>query len=512
MKYRTIATFTFAGLAGIGLANSALAGKKNDTLRIGFYDPISTVDITFDPKPETGLSSYAVFDSLLAWDEVRKKFQPSLAKAWKRTSPTTFEFDLRDDIKFHDGSEFDADDVVYSINWLANPKVKFRIKSRFLWIKAAEKLGKYKVRVTAKRPTVAGLMRLAKSTPIFPSDVHGATNPKSTFGRKAIGTGPYKVEFVDPNKGVSLIRNPDYKHGGDWKPAGSIGKIQLVPIPDAQTQIAQLITGGIDMMYRAPKDQVDSLRADPRFKITVQKGQLYMYMGLDAINRSGNKALSDVRVRRALMMAVNRQGIKDNLIAGGKGVPLMKGMCFEFQRGCSVGDGPPAYDPAAAKKLLAEAGYPNGFETEITTTLPPVYAEAVAGDLRKIGVKAKVAKLTFGAYRKKQRTGKVQILVNPWASGGLPDVQPTVSFFFAKSGRNYWNDKLIAGKLVSGEKLDDDKARRAEYKKAFDQINAQAYILPLTPWPPVFIHTKDVRIDTGALETIGAAVWGFKWN
>ncbi len=70
MKYRTIATFTFAGLAGIGLANSALAGKKNDTLRIGFYDPISTVDITFDPKPEPGLSSYAVFDSLLAWDEV----------------------------------------------------------------------------------------------------------------------------------------------------------------------------------------------------------------------------------------------------------------------------------------------------------------------------------------------------------------------------------------------------------------------------------------------------------
>ena len=337
------------------LASPVLAQKSKDTLRIGFYDPISIVDATHDPKPETGLLSRAVYDNLLAYDRKADKFRPSLAKSWKRIDAKTIEFKLRDDIKFHDGSEFDADDVVYTINWFADPKVKFRIKTRYLWIKKAEKIDKYTVRVHSKRPAAVAMARFAISTPIYPSDVHGALKVKSTFGKKGIGTGPYMVESVDPNKGVVLKANPNFKHGGPWRPAARIGRIHVKPIPDVQTQIAQLLTGGLDFMYRVPKDQLDSVKGNPALTVTTQKGQLFYYIAMDSIGKSGHPALKDKRVRKAIMMAINREKIKQNLIPGGNDMEQMNAMCQKWQRGCGYTTKPPAYNPALARKLLAEA-------------------------------------------------------------------------------------------------------------------------------------------------------------
>ncbi len=512
MKQGKITTFTLSLLA-IGLVTGPVfAQKSKDTLRIGFYDPISIVDATHDPKPETGFLSRAVYDNLLAYDRKSGEFKPSLAKSWKRIGAKTIEFKLRDDVKFHDGSDFDADDVVYTVNWMSNPKVKFRIKTRYLWIKNAEKIDKYTVRVHSKRPSASALARFAISTPIYPSDVHGALKVKSTFGKKGIGTGPYMVESVDPNKGVVLKANPNYKHGAPWRPAAKIGRIHAVPMPDVQTQTAQLLTGGLDVMYRVPKDQLDAMKSNPNLAVTVQKGQLFYYMAMDSIGKSGNKALLDKRVRRALMMAVNRNGIRKSLIPGGTEQKQMNAMCQAWQLGCGFSSAPPAYDPTAAKKLLAEAGYPSGFDVEITTTLPRVIASAIAGDLRKVGVKAKVDKLTFGAYRKKQRQGKIQILVNQWASGGIPDVQSTATFFHGKGARNYYGDKIISQTIPKAEAAFVDAERRKIYTTLFDRNNSEAYMMPITPNPPSFLHTKDLVIKGGEIETFGASPIGMAWK
>ena len=273
MENRQFLKAIIAGLTILGLTTSAVAQKSKNTVRIGYYDPISMVDAVYDPKPETGLATRVVYDNLVGFERKTGEFKPLLAKSWKRINPKTIEFNLRDDVKFHDGSEFDADDVVYTINWLANPKVKFRIKSRYFWIDKAVKIDKFTVRVLSKRPQASAMMRLALSTNIYPSDVHGKLKVKSTFGRKGVGTGPYKVVSVDPNKGTILEKNPNYRHGGPWKPAGKVERVHLMPIPETQTQIAQLLVGGLDMMYRVPKDQLESLRSDPRFKVTLQDVQ-----------------------------------------------------------------------------------------------------------------------------------------------------------------------------------------------------------------------------------------------
>ena len=374
-----------AAVAALMVAAPALAQKSKDTLRIGFYDPIPGVDLVYDPKGETALTARAVFDTLITYNEHGKVFEPLLAKSWRRVDPTTYEFSLRDDVKFHDGSPFDADDVVYTLNWVADPKVKFRIKTRFLWIKKAEKIDRYTVRVTTKGPRAVALARFAVSIPIFPSDVHGRLENKATFGKKPIGTGPYKVVGYDPNTGVRMVRNDAYRHGAPSKPRAAIRNVHVMPIPDVQTQVAQLVTGGLDMIHNVPRDQADNLAQDPRFAATVSNGILFRYIAFDAVGRTGSDDLKDVNVRRALIHAIDRDSIRRNIFAGGEAVEKMDSICKPLQIGCVFDVSPPAHDPAKAKKLLAAAG-----KTDLRlqiTTLPEArkVAEAIAGYLRAVG-------------------------------------------------------------------------------------------------------------------------------
>ena len=510
MARKLIAAISAAMAVALG-AGPAMAQKSKDTLRIGFYDPISVVDIAYDPKGETAFTARAVYDTLISFNEGTGEFEPLLAKSWKRIDPTTLEFKLRDDVKFHDGSPFDADDVVYSVNWLADPKVKFRIKSRFLWIKKAEKVDQYTVRIISKRPAAVALARMAISVPIMPSDAHGAVKKKIDFGKKPIGTGPYRATMVDSTKGIRFVRNDDYKHGNKASPPATIKNVHILPIPDVQTQVAQMITGNLDMMHNVPKDQTDALAKDPRISVTISNSLLFRYIYFDSVGRSENQALTDVRVRRALMHAIDREAIRKNIFATGS--VSMDAMCFKLQIGCAVGNKPPSYDPAKAKKLLAEAGHAKGLKLQITTlTTSRRVAEAIAGYFRAVGVNASLKSVTFGAYRKLQRTGKLQSLVHQWSSGGVPDVDATISFYFGSKARDYWQDKQIAKLRKEGGSTFDAGKRAAIYRKAFDRINDQAYMMPIASNPAVFVHSKDVRVDKGSINPFGAAMNRIHWK
>ena len=499
--------------AAVAVAAAPVAAQKSkNTLRIGFYDPIPGVDLVYDPKGETALTARAVFDTLIDYNERTKKFEPLLAKSWKTVNPTTYEFSLRDDVKFHDGSAFDADDVVYTLNFLADPKVKFRIKTRFLWIKQATKVDRYTVRVTTKGPRAVALARFAVSIPIFPSDAHGALKNKAAFGKKPIGTGPYKVVAYSPNDGVRLARNPDYRHGSESKPAGSIENVHVLPIPDVQNQVAQIITGGLDMIHNVPKDQADNLAQNPELAVTVSNGILYRYIAFDAIGRTGSDDLKDARVRRALIHAIDRDSIRRNIFAGGEAVQKMDSICKAIQIGCVFDVKPPAFDPNKAKALLKEAGK-SDLKLEITT-LPEArkVAEAIVGYLRAAGVKASIKSVTFGAYRKLQRTGKIQTLVHQFSSGGVPDTDALVTFYFGSKARNYYGDKQIAGWMKEAGSTFDVAARETLYRKIFNRINEQAYIIPIASLPSVFVHAKDLEIDKGIINPFGAQLGRIRWK
>ena len=491
-------------------ANPASAQKSKDTLRIAFVDPISGIDIVHDPKGETNLTMWAVFDRLVRWDVGAKKLVPGLAESWRRIDPTTLEFKLRRDVKFHDGTAFDADDVVYTLNWLSHPKTRYRAKTRANWIAGAEKVDPYTVRVKTKKPFALSLMRLAISLPILPSDSHGALKAKREFGRTPIGTGPYRAVSVSPKAGIVLERNDGYRHGNSAKPAGRIGRIEIKPIPDAQTRLAELFTGGVDVITNIAADQSRSLAADPRFGVTVNNALHYLYVALDAKNRSGIGHLSDIRVRKAVFHAIDREKIRKDLVH--PDARPLGALCIPNQVACSHSTPVVGYDPGKSKALLAEVGLAAGFDVEITTFRTARHvAEGIAGYLRRVGIKAKVSSLTFGAYRKKQRQGKINILVANYSMAGIPDVGSVSAFYFGSKARDMYSDKTITGLTRASNATLDPEKRTALLRQMLDRINDQALILPISTNPTVFVHGKDVLLDKGSISSYGADIFRFHW-
>jgi peptide/nickel transport system substrate-binding protein len=236
-------------------------------------------------------------------------------------------------------------------------------------------------------------------------------------------------------------------------------------------------------------------------------------MSLDAVGRSGNTALTELKVRQAMARALDRSALARSVIAGGAAVQPIDAMCLKNHRGCDYATAPAGFDVAAAKALLAEAGYPDGFDTEITAVPGGGnMAEAVAGELRKIGIRAKVDKPTFAGYRSKQRDGKTEIIVGTWTLGGLADVAPTVDYFFDGGPRDYIRDAQIAAWAKEGVATLDEAKRKAIYRQLFDRVNAEAYIVPLTTSPSVFVHSKDVAVTPGSFSNYGADLYEMSWK
>jgi peptide/nickel transport system substrate-binding protein len=258
-----------------------------------------------------------------------------------------------------------------------------------------------------------------------------------------------------------------------------------------------MMIGDIDLMRDIPIDMAENLAASPSLAATVTTPIGSSYLLIDAKGRSGRKELQDVRVRRAIMMAVNSPELTQMVVGEKQNVARPEAMCNRAQMGCDYSKPLPPFDLAGARKLLAEAGYDKGFDIEITA--PSAHsgrlAEALSGRLRGIGIRAKIDTLTFAAYRDKQRLGKIELLVNGWGGGGVADVQPTLDFFFAAGPTDYFGEPKLTGlsKQISAEM--DDAKRRALARQLFDTVTDIAYMAPMVPQPAYWVHSKDVAIS-----------------
>lgn len=503
-----------AAVASLAISSTAVAQKAKDTLRIAYLDPISTSDPYIDPQPETTLTSDAVYSKLFVYSPTERQVRPGLAESWTQVDPVTIDIKLREGVKFHDGAEFTADDVVYTFNYLIDPKSNLRFGNNWKWIKSVEKTGKHSVRLVATGPTPFALTRLATGTPIFPAHLHKTFEGRGEFGRRsAVGTGPYKVEYIDSTRGVMLVRNENYVSPGPWSPKAGIGRIHIQPIPDVQTQAAQLMTGGLDVILSAPHDQTEQLASMPTIKKTSIENTVYFYLNLDAVGRSGVDALKSLEVRRAVFMAIDRNALARGLVAGGEQVKIINAPCTEIQVGCAVSNAPPAFDPKAARELMAKAGHANGFAVEITSIFGAhELAEAIAGQLRNVGIRASVNRATMAAYRDRQTAGRLPMLVSHYSSGGLPDVSAVLDFYAGAKPRDYWGDAEIA-KLMNAGAVEMDPAKRAEiYRSAFNRMNEMHYVLPISTHPAVLVHSRDVEMPSISSLFSGVEYNNIKWS
>jgi peptide/nickel transport system substrate-binding protein len=472
------------------LASPAVAGKKDDTLNIAWEKELESLDLYYNSAREGIIVSRLIYDNLLYRDPDTFDYKPLLATAYKWVDNVTMDVDLRQGVTFHNGEPFGADDVVFTVNYVVDPESKVLVKQNVDWLKSAEKLGPHKVRLHLKQPFPAALEYLAGYLPIYPHKYYAKVGTKG-FSVKPVGTGPYMLTELDPGKRTVYVRNEKYfKDSPKGRPA--IKTIVQRTIPEVNTKIAELMTGGLDWAWLIPKDQAEKLAKMPNLTVIPAETMRVGFLYLDAAGRTGEDSpFKKLAVRQAINYAVDRQAMVTNLVGGESRV--IHSACFPTQFGCTdEGVTKYEYNPEKAKKLLAEAGYANGFETELWAYRERPYAEAVVGYLHAVGIKAKLVYGQYSAMREKAQADKVPVAFWTWGSYSINDCSAITGYWFKFTSDDYARDEKVRDWLQEGDNNIDPAVRKENYKKALQRIAEQAYWLPMFTWVSNYAFSKEL--------------------
>ena len=489
--YRLFCGIAFALLVGI---NPALAGKANDTLVWSTDRDASVADPFYSNIRELVVIGHTAWDGLLFRDLDTGEFKPLLATSYKWVDNVTLEFDLRDDVVFHDGSSFDADDVVYTVNHVSNKDNGVLTWTNVKWMKSAEKLGSHKVRINLHEPFPAALAYLAGAIFIMP-DGHYDQAPTTADGKKEygagqpVGTGPYMITEVVLGERIVMKKNTNYmKNGPKGQP--QIGNVVFRTIKEGNTQMAELLTGGIDWIWDVPKDQADRLLGMGEVQVTNAKTMRVSYIQFDVNGKSGQDFFTKKKVREAFAHAVNRAAIATNLV--GPASVVIPSACHPDQFGCAQDVPKWSYDPGKAKKLLAEAGYPNGFTFDFYAYRQREFTEAVIGDLAMVGITANLKFMQYRALRDLVWKNATPVNQMTWGSNSIPDISAITSHFFEGGRDDFAKDPEVIKWLETGDTSTDPKVREANYKKALAKISGELYWLPMFTYAKYYAYSKDL--------------------
>jgi peptide/nickel transport system substrate-binding protein len=490
----------------MALAQPVLAGKKTDTLGMAYDQTPENIDPYFNNVRIGVIIAANVWDTLIYRDPNTNEYKGQLAKSWKQIDDKTLEFELREGIKFHNGEEFDADSVVFTLNYVSDPANKATTQQNVRWIQRVEKLDKFKVRIISKEPFPAAIDYLATTLAIHPAKYYKEVGPAG-MNLKPVGSGPYKIIEHIPGKSVTLERNKDYfKDSPKTQP--TIGKVRIRFIPDRQTQIAEVMSGGEDFIMHVPKDQAEKLKAVPHLQ--VESGNTMRIVFLQMNTRDGTPApeLKDIRVRKAIAHAIDRQAILKNIVGGGE---IINSICTPSQVGCtSEGITPYNYDPALSKKLLAEAGFPNGFSVDIMAYRERQQTEAMINYLQAVGIKAKLSFMQYAAMRDLARTNKTALTHQTWGSNLVNDLSASTPVYFGGGSDDVSRNPEVIELLNKGDNAVALKDRQAFYKKALGIIADQAYAVPLWSLPVYYVASKDVKFKPYHDELV--RFWEMGWK
>lgn len=495
-KSKIMSSLILGAAITLSATTAAQAGKSDDTLNVAIDRELESIDNYYNTAREGIIISRMVWDGLLYRDPVTNEYKPNLATSYEWVNSTTLEFDLREGVKFHNGEQFDADDVVFTLNYLAVPENGAKPQRNVNWWKNAEKLGDYKVRLNLKTEFPAALEFLSGPIVMYPNEYYGDVGPEG-MALKPIGTGPYKVTSVEPGKRYKFKKYDDY-HPASPKGAASIGNIVMRTIAESNTQLAELFSGGIDWIWKVKPDQAERINSQGRFTVKNSSTMRIGYLNFDASGRHSDNPMNDVRVRRAVAHAIDREGIVKALVKGESIV--VNSLCFPTQFGCT--QDVPSYDfnPEMSKKLLTEAGYPDGFEIDFLAYRNRDYAEAMMNNLSAVGIKTNLTYLKYAAFRDKVQEGGSPFNFGTWGSYSINDVSAITSHFQKGGKDDYSRDPDVIKQLDIGDTSVDPEKRKAAYKSALSRISGEVFMFPLWSYNTNYAFSKDVDFSPTADE------------
>jgi peptide/nickel transport system substrate-binding protein len=387
-------------LAALIAATLLATGVHAKTLRTSDQgDALSMDPHSLNETTQLGFT-HNVFEPLVARD-AQLKPTPALATSWKQTAPTVWRFELRRGVSFHDGTPFTADDVVFSFQRAADPGSDMR--GTVGQIKEVRKLDASTVEIvtTVPVPILPDQLTLFYIMSRVWCEANNATKPvdkrkgvENAASVRANGTGPFRLRSREPGVRTVLARNPQY-----WdKIEGNVTEVVWTPIGNDATRVAALKSGEIDLMQPVPVQDAERLKQDPNLKVLQGAELRTIFLGMDSkrdellfSNIKGKNPFKDRRVRQAVYQAIDVEAIRTR-IKRGAGTPTnlmiapgVNGFVAELNKR-------PPFDPEASKKLLADAGYPNGFEVKMNCPNDRYVndgeiCQAVAGMLARVGIK-----------------------------------------------------------------------------------------------------------------------------
>lgn len=437
------------------------------------------------------LNGQLVWDTLIYRNPDSGEYEPLLATSWKWLDDVTLEFELRDDVKFHDGSALTSADVVYTYNYVSDPANKINVQSNVNWIKYAEAVDDNTVRLHLKAPFPPALEYVASLHAILPEGFYGEDG-KAGSGTGLIGTGPYKFEEFVPGSVMRVVRwDGYYEESPKGRPA--FDEIEYRSIPDASTQMAELLSGGLDWIWYVPTDQAEPLSTMPGVVVDPAETMRITFLSFNVRDMKGGNPLQDKRVRQAIAHAIDRETVVSQVV--GQGSNVLKAPCFRTQFGCHEDVTQYPYDPEKAKALLKEAGYENGLTLDLigNASRDRAWSEAVAGYLSRVGIKANVQLLQYAELSERMAGNRAHLVLADWGSYGINDVSALLNNFFTLTPDDMARDAAVSDALKAAAVTVDQEVRLENYDTAIKRIAEEVYWLPMWTNPVTYAYNADLE-------------------
>lgn len=467
-----------AGISGENVA------EKKDSIVIAVSSDILSMDpYRYDETP-TNQFMLHIYETLINFDN-EGKVEPALAEKWEMAEDgVTYTFHLRKGVKFHDGDELKAEDIVASFDTAKNPDSPSAYANFLSSVESYEATDDNTVVVKTKDVYPLLLNDLSHIYILKKENIEGKTEEE--IGDTVIGTGRYKfVEQVKEDH-IDLVANPDH-----WSGEKPITNVRFRPITNEATRTATMLTGEVDLTVGVSVRDIDRLNNTEGISVITQKGLREIYLNFDSRKDSPfftgkPNPMADVKVREAMYHAIDADTIVKNIM--NNYATVMNSYIPENYNGYKEVERP-AYDPELSKKLLAEAGYPDGFE--VTLDAPndryvndSNIAQAVAGYLEKVGIKVNLnlmPKANFFSYIK-PKENQTMLLMTGWSdssSEGLTLVNDLLYTYDLERGvgtvnRGHYSNSQVDA-LIDKARVELDSEKRAEYVAEADRIAREDY-------------------------------------